>query len=659
MTQLRADKTTESTSAPQLDIELRDLAERMRKNLDIRDRTYRLKTYEDCFVGEEACRWMIEHEIAADVEQAETIGNLLLESGVFHHVVRDHEFKCDYLFYRFSNDEDHGHRPRIDDAHVSWADLLRSIDPSDSATGLHPRFPEEIEFRSIDELEASDLEPMDDANVELLDRVHPPAWVNPEPKEQYNMVVIGAGTGGLVTAAIVAGLGGEVALIEKNLMGGDCLNFGCVPSKVLLRAAKAVSQLKGAEQYGISIDGEIEVDFDEVMRRVRSVRSHISHHDSAQRFADELGVDVFLGHGRFEDEETIVVDGAELKFTKACIASGAKPAIPPIEGLDDVPYRTNLDLFNLTELPRRLAIIGAGPIGVEMAQAFRRLGSRVTVFDIQDRILAREDEDAAEVVRRKLVEEGVEFRLGAEIQHVEQHGADRDDHHSSLRLELDDEALEFDELLVATGRRPNVDGLALADAEVAFDEQSGIDVDDRLRTTNSDVYAVGDVATCYRFTHAADFMARIAVRNALFFGRQKFEDLLIPWCTYTEPQLAHVGLYPRDLDERGIAYDTYTKPFDDVDRAIVDGETEGFVRIHVDDSATILGATVVGPHAGELISEIAVAMHADVELSKLADVIHPYPTYAGAIRSVGDDLNRRRLTGTVKKLLRGFLALRR
>jgi pyruvate/2-oxoglutarate dehydrogenase complex dihydrolipoamide dehydrogenase (E3) component len=652
MDEQTAGREIQQTTEP--DLELDELVDTLRDNVEICDRSYRLKTYEDCFVGEEACEWMVAAGVAGDVEEAELIGNLLVEAGVFHHVLREHEFKNDYLFYRFTSDEDHGRKAhKTGGERVSWSDLLGPMNPTDSGAGLQPRLPDEVVLRSAHKMDQIGVEPMDEANVELLDQVHPPAWVNPDPQGRYNMVVIGAGTGGLVTAAAVAGLGGKVALVEEHLMGGDCLNFGCVPSKALLRAARAVADVRRAEEFGVHVRGEVEVDFGQVMERLRSLRAHISHHDSAERFADELGVDVFLGRGEFTGPNTVEVGDTELEFAKACVATGAQPAAPPVPGLDEVDYLTSMSLFNLTELPARLGIIGAGPIGVEMAQAFARLGSEVTLFDIQDRILPREDADAAQIVYDALKEDGVQFRLGADIERVSQEGA--------IRVELagSEPVLEFDRLLVATGRRPNVAGLGLEEAGVAYDERTGVEVDERLQTTNSDVFAVGDVCTRYQFTHAADFMARMVVRNALFFGRQKFDDLLIPWCTYTDPEIAHVGLYPSDLDERGVDYQTFTQSLADVDRAILEGETDGFVRLHVDDSGTILGATIVGPSAGDLISEVAVAMRADMKLDALADVIHPYPTMAGAIRQAGDTYNRTRLTLTVKKLLRRVLSLRR
>ncbi|MGM0557770.1 MAG: FAD-containing oxidoreductase [Myxococcota bacterium] len=654
----RADETPDAINA---DIELDQLAAQMREKVEVRDRKYHLKTYEDCFVGTEAVDWLVSSGIARDRSQAILVGNILHQAGYFHHVTRDHEFKDEDLFYRFAVDEDHGRK--ADDREggsFAWSEFLG---PAVESHG--ERQPKLAEYDEnpvdLDVEDTKGIQPLDSHNTELLEQVHPRNWVNPEPEDRYNMVVIGAGTGGLVTAAAIAGLGGKVALIEKHLMGGDCLNFGCVPSKALLRCARAAADVRNASQFGVHIDGEVRIDFGQVMERLRDIRAKISHHDSAERFARELGVDVFIGHGEFTGPDTVEVEGTELTFAKACIATGGSPGAPPIPGLEDAPHFTNMDLFNLTERPPRFGVIGGGVIGSEMAQAFARLGSRVTLFELGDRILPREDEDAATVVQESLAEDGVEFVFGASIERVSHEPPPHEDAFPTVTLHLSDgDDVEVDALLVATGRRPNVHGLGLEKAGVEFDERTGVTVDNRLQTTNSDIFAVGDVATKYRFTHAADFMARMVVRNALFFGREKFDDLLIPWCTYTDPEIAHVGLYPSDLDERGIDFDTFTRDFADVDRAKLEGETEGFVRFHVKSgSDEILGATIVGPHAGDLISEVTLAMQTDTGLGTLANVIHPYPTIAEAIRQSGDNYNRTRLTTTVKKLMRQVLALRR
>ncbi len=500
--------------------------------------------------------------------------------------------------------------------------------------------------------------PLDEHNVELLAQVHPPDWINPEPSGRYNMVVIGAGTGGLVTAAAVAGLGGKVALVEEALMGGDCLNFGCVPSKALLRSARAAADTRRAADFGIVIDGDVRVDFGAVMRRVRELRARISQHDSAERFVEELGVEVFLGRGQFTGSHTVRVGNRELTFARACIATGARPAVPAIDGLEMVPYLTSETLFNLTELPPRLAIVGAGAVGCEMAQAFARFGSRVTLFERASRVLPAEDEAPARVVQEALVDDDVELVLDANIEQIE-----RDSVRSTevLRVYADGVPHEVDALLIATGRTPNVEGLGLESAGVDYDRTDGVEVDSRLRTSNSHVFAVGDVATArHRFTHTADAMARMVVRNALFFGRETFDDLHVPSCTYTDPEVARIGARQKELDSRGVDYDTFTQRFDQVDRGVVEGATKGFARFLVEAGTDeILGATIVGAHAGELISEVAVAMHAGLGLGDLANVIHPYPTLSEAIRQCGDAYNRTRLTPFVGGVLRKLLSVRR
>ena len=355
----------------------------------------------------------------------------------------------------------------------------------------------------------------------------------------------------------------------------------------------------------------------------------------------------------------IEVNGKTLKFSKAVVATGGTAAIPNIPGLKEAPYLTNATVFNLTTLPRRLAVIGAGPIGIELAQAFQRLGSQVSVFSRSDAILPKEDPDAATIVENALRRDGVTF-----VYHVNFRGVESHNGKPPVTIVWDEgkaeRRQEFDALLIATGRKPTVDGLGLEQAGVEYDARMGVVVNDRLQTTNPDIYAVGDVASRYQFTHMADFGARLVIRNALFFGRDKFSNLLIPWATYTDPEVAHVGLYEKDLVERNIAFATFTREFADVDRGIVDGETDGFVKIHVKKGTDqILGATIVGSHAGDMISEITVAMQGGMGLGKLANVIHPYPTAAEAIRQCGDAYNRSRLTPTVKGLFNHLMAFKR
>lgn len=647
--------------------DLQSLGNAFRAIVDIQDRKYGFpaKNYPRCFVGQEAVQKLVESGMAADEKDALRIGNLLLNSGVFHHVQRAHSFKDEYLFYRFASDEDHGRIPEWQGEAVSvkWSDFLGERPPVDGTGGsLQANVPEpdnELgEMEQVD-LEAVGISPLDKYNAALLDNVHPKEWQDPEPKPNYNLVVIGAGAGGLITAAGAAGVGGQVALIESHLLGGDCLNVGCIPSKALLRCAKAAAAVRDAHEYGVKIEGEVSVDFGFVMERMRRLRAKISPVDSAARYSGQLGVDLFQGKAVFTGENSVMVNGKTLKFAKAVIATGGTAALPNIPGLKGARYQTNSSIFNLTQLPGRLGVIGAGPIGLEMAQAFQRFGSQVTVFSRTGKVMPREDHEAADIVKESMVKDGVTFAFNSVYSWVE--GAGKNETiRVAVKAEGEEKIFEFDELLIATGRKPAVSGIGLEEAAVEYDQRKGVLVNDKLQTSNPNIYAVGDVASKYQFTHMADFMARMVIKNALFFGRDKVSDLLIPWATYTDPEVAHVGLYEKDLDEREIAYTTFKREFSHVDRAIVDGEDKGFVKIHVaKGKGQILGATIVGSHAGDMISEISVAMQAGMGLGSLASVIHPYPTAAEAIRQCGDAYNRERLTPTVKGIFHNLMSLRR
>jgi len=499
------------------------------------------------------------------------------------------------------------------------------------------------------------LEPKDEYNRTLEQRVRPPGWSNPEPEGPYNLVVIGAGTAGLVAAAGAAGLGARVALIERGLMGGDCLNAGCVPSKGLIRAARAAAAVKQAREFGIVLNGTPTIDFAAAMQRMRRLRAEIAAHDSAARFRD-LGVDVYLGEARFGGPDTVEVDGQPLPFSKALIATGSRAAAPPIDGLHDVDYLTNETLFSLTELPQRLGIIGAGPIGCEMAQAFAQLGAEVYLVEAQHGILQKEDRDCAAVVETALREDGVHLLCcGKEMRVRSSDGTVR------LQLESHDEGydLSVDRLLVAVGRAPNIEELNLEAAGVDSTEH-GVTVDDRLRTANHNIFAAGDVCTRYKFTHAADFMARIVVQNALFMGHSRFSDLVIPWCTYTTPEIAHVGVTEQDAEKQGLDIDTYRRAFSEVDRAVLDGESEGLTKVHCERGKDrILGATVVAHDAGNMISELTLAMNNNVGLGGIGGTIHPYPTQAEASRQLGDEYRRTKLTPLVESVLDRWLTWRR
>jgi pyruvate/2-oxoglutarate dehydrogenase complex dihydrolipoamide dehydrogenase (E3) component len=503
-----------------------------------------------------------------------------------------------------------------------------------------------------------DLTPRDEHNLELLANVHPPDWVNPAPAPRYNLVVLGASTAGLVSAAGAAGLGAKVALIERHLMGGDCLNVGCVPSKTLIRASRAAADVRDAARFGVRLPGDVRPDFAAIMARVRGVRAAISPHDSARRFRDEYGVDVFLGGARFVAKDAVEVNGATLRFERAVIATGARAAVPRISGLAEAGFYTNETIFNLTEQPARLAVLGGGPIGCELSQAFARLGSQVTLIEAGAQFLPREDPDAVALLLAAFERDGVDVRLATTLVEVEtRDGAKR------LRLESGGKqtSLDVDAILVGVGRVPNLEGLNLEAAGVRAGRH-GVEVDDTLRTANRRIYAAGDVCSPYKFTHAADFMARAVVQNAFFgfAGKKRVSRLTIPWCTYTDPEIAHVGFYERDAKAKGIDVDTFEVPMAEVDRAIAEGEEEGFVKLHVRRGRDeILGATVVARHAGEMLSEITTAMAGELGLGRLAAVIHPYPTQAEAIRKAGDAYNRTRLTPGRAAMLRRYFAWRR
>ncbi len=500
------------------------------------------------------------------------------------------------------------------------------------------------------------IHPWDSHNQELAALVRPRDWQNPLPASSYNLVVIGAGTAGLVCAAGAAGLGAKVALIEQNFLGGDCLNAGCVPSKALVSAARVAALVRGAGEYGVSVPDGLSVDFVKVMERMRKLRASIASNDSAGRFRN-LGIDVFFGSGRFIDSRTIAVKDAKLHFKKAVIATGARASAPPMAGLDHVAYLTNETLFSLTELPRRLAVVGAGPIGCEMAQAFARFGSQVVLVETVHGILPREDSDASALVLRSLRRDGVKLICCAKD--LKLSGAE--DGGARLIVASHGKNYDFtaDRLLVAAGRAPNVEDLGLEAAGVLYSKK-GVQVNDHLQTTTSEIYAAGDVCSPFQFTHAADFMARIVIRNALFSARARASALTIPWCTYTEPEIAHIGLYEKQAKEQGIKIDTFTCELKDIDRSVLEGRASGLVRVLVRrGSDRIIGATVVASNAGDMISEISLAMTNGLGLKQIAGTIHPYPTQAEAIRQVADAYNRTRLTPLVRKLFSRWFAWQR
>ncbi len=491
--------------------------------------------------------------------------------------------------------------------------------------------------------------PSDAANDALRQAVRPARWTNPTPAAMYDLVVVGGGTAGLVSAMGAAGLGARVALVERALLGGDCLNTGCVPSKALLRSAHAVGEIRKLAGLGVHVEAP-RVDFAQVMQRLRERRAALARHDGAERFRD-AGIDVFFGQGRFTGTDTLAVDGVRLAFRRAVIATGGRAATPPVPGIEGVPFLTNETVFDLTALPRRLIVLGAGPIGCELGQAFARLGSTVTIVDRSPQVLPREDPDAAGLVEASLVRDGIRLVLGAQIQDVRAR-----DGEITLRLsrghEAPDDLVLGDAMLVAAGRAPNVEDLGLDTANVRV-EPAGVVVDDRMRTSNPRIYASGDVCSAYKFTHAADAQSRLVLQNALFFGRRRASQLTIPWVTFTDPEVAHVGLTHAEAAASNGRIGIVTVNMADVDRAVVDDTTDGFVRVY-HDRGRLKGCTIVAAHAGEMIGEATYALTHGGTLGSLSATVHPYPTQAEALRKAGDAYRRQALTPSLRRWLERY-----
>ena len=470
----------------------------------------------------------------------------------------------------------------------------------------------------------------------------------------YNVVVIGAGTAGLVTAAGTAGLGGRVALIERNLMGGDCLNFGCVPSKALISSARLIQQIRDAEKWGLNRQSP-QFAFETVFERMRARRSKVAPNDSQERF-ESLGVDVFRGEAHFISPQELEVDGQRLCAKNFVIATGSRAAIPKIEGIDTVPYFTNETIFDeLKEKPESMIVLGGGPIGCELAQTFRRLGVEITIVQRNDQLLPREDRDVAEFIERRLIDDGVRCIKNADARSVAT--TDR----GKIALEfldresghLAERTLFADALLVAIGRTPNFRHLDLKSAGVDVVEK-GVCANDYLQTSQRHIYAAGDIIGPFLFTHMADAQARVVVRNILApfqFLRQKIDYSIVPWCTYTDPEVAHVGLGEKEAKQKNLDYDLFVVLLSDVDRAVVESEDAGFVKVlTAKGSDKILGATIIAPHAGDLMHEFVLAMKAGIGLGTIASTIHAYPTFAELARKAGDKYNKTRLTPRAKKI---------
>ena len=468
-----------------------------------------------------------------------------------------------------------------------------------------------------------------DSEDDLLHRVRPPDWRNPQPRNPYDLIIIGAGPAGLTAAELAARRGLRVALIERDRIGGNSLNSGSIPSKAIIRAARVLVSLRDEEDFGATAFDRPRTDFGAVMARMRRIRSRVAEYHSVDRLCAR-GIDVFLSDARFEGPHVLTAGDSRLTFKKAIIATGARPEPPNVPGLEQIGYLTSDSIFQLNALPKRLGVIGGGPLGCELAQAFCRLGSQVTIVQNDPKFLPHEDRDAAELLSLSMSRDGVITRLNTTVV-----GARRDDGGKWLETVSDGVKLDVavDDVLLSIGRVPNVEGLGLEAADVQFDANLGIHVDEFLQTTNVDVYAAGDVCQPDQFTNVAQSCARLAVRNAFGAREHRQGRLTIPWCTYCDPEIAHIGLHVREARRQSIPVKSFTVMMQDVDRAITDGLDDGFVKIHVREGTDqILGATIVATRAGELINEMSVIMSAGIGMRRLAEILHTYPAQSDAIR---------------------------
>ncbi len=475
-------------------------------------------------------------------------------------------------------------------------------------------------------------------------------------KYDYDIGIIGGGAAGLTIASGAARLGAKTLLVEKEKeLGGDCLHFGCVPSKTLIKTAHVYHMMKNSPEFGLPSLTVPAVDFRKVSQRIRSVIDIIQKHDSEERFCN-LGAMVKFGQASFIDEHSIGLNGKTYSARAWVIASGSSAIVPPIKGLDETPYITNKEIFYLDHLPRSMIILGGGPIGTEMGQAFCRLGTAVSIVDRSEQILGKEDPDMADAVKNVLQSEGVVFHLGASIGAVKDLGREKE-------VLIKDRtgktiALKGETILVAIGRTPNLGGLGLEDIGVEM-ERSGIKVDNRLRTHHKHIYAAGDVNGRFQFTHAAGYEGGIVVSNAIFRLPRKTDYTFLPWCTYCDPELASIGMNERGAKEAGIDYSVWSEPFKDNDRSLAEGQGIGFIKMILDEKERPIGVQILGPRAGDLISEWVAALNGKVKLSTLAAAVPPYPTIAEMNKKIaGTFLSTKIFSDKVKKGLKFFFHLK-
>jgi pyruvate/2-oxoglutarate dehydrogenase complex dihydrolipoamide dehydrogenase (E3) component len=467
---------------------------------------------------------------------------------------------------------------------------------------------------------------------------------------EYDLVVLGGGAAGLVAAGMAAVLGAKTALVEVAKLGGDCTWHGCVPSKSLLKAAKVAHEMRTANRYGLKPSAP-DHDFSHVMRRVHSIQEHLYQDADAPPNLEKYGVEVIAGQARFLDPHTVGVDGGEslrkLGSRRFVIATGSSPRQPRLAGAEKVRILNNETIFGLDRLPRHLVVLGAGPIGIEMAQAFRRLGSRVTVVDPAAGILGRDDQELAALLLNHLRSEGIRFLLGTEVVRAE----------DGAVYTSSGERLEADAVLAAIGRKPNVDSLNLAATGIETN-QKGIVVDRRCRTSAKHIYACGDVAGRYLFTHMAEHMAKVAVTNAILHVPMRLDEDHVTWCTFTDPELAHVGRQEMELKQAGVQHSVYRFPYSQLDRAVTESESTGLIKVLAGRRGRILGVSILGASAGEMIGEWAVAMKNGISLDKISATIHPYPTYALGNRRAADLYMMAKLRPFMVRWLRSLTGLR-
>lgn len=499
------------------------------------------------------------------------------------------------------------------------------------------------------------IDTTDQHDKHLQENVHPSDWDNTPKRNTYDYIAIGGGTAGLVATGGAAMLGASTLLIERELLGGDCLVSGCVPSKAILKAAKVAQSVKNAAQFGITA-GEVKIDFARIMQKLRQTRSTISSDDSAQTVTDR-GVDILYGNAQFKSQNSIELNGEEIFFKRAIICTGARAALPPVSGLLEAKPLTNETLFQLTELPQRLAIIGGGPIGSEMCQAFTRLGSQVTLFELMPNIIATEDPEASAIIQAKLESEGATVLTNTKVKSVK---SSKNGYTIESSRNGKTTSIEVDKILVATGRTPNLENLNLEAANVAY-TKTGITVDAYQRTSNKRIYAAGDISSPMKFTHAAYAHAEYATLNALApFRLFNAKKRIIPYAIYTSPEVAHIGIPHKQLAAEPESWDCYKSDLSENDRSKVEKTTTGFVKLYAKKGTeTLIAATIVGESAGELIGQISLAMTAKATLKSLGLTVHPYPTRSESIRRAADEYMFTKLTPFAKKLARLWFKLMR